>query len=102
MEGQVSQLEARLRRREQELGQALAEGRGLSKLERARLEGLHAAELRERDEQLLRFQMELEGLVLALRQWQGQGQGQGQGPGQGLGPEAGLPVGYRASEPMLV
>jgi len=70
MEAQVAQLETRLARREQEFSQAAAQGRSAAKMERARLEALHAAELRERDEQLVRFQQELEQLVYALRQWQ--------------------------------
>ena len=63
-------LETRLQRREKELTQAAEDGRNASKLERARLEALHLQELREKDEQLVRFQQELEQLVYALRQWQ--------------------------------
>jgi len=70
MEAQLSALESRLQRRERELTAAVEEGRNASKIERARLEALHAAELRERDEQLVKFQQELETLVYALRQWQ--------------------------------
>jgi hypothetical protein len=70
MEAQLSALESRLQRRERELTAAVEEGRSASKIERARLEALHAAELRERDEQLVKFQQELETLVYALRQWQ--------------------------------
>ena len=34
------------------------------------MEALHQAEIREKDEQLVRFQQELEQLVYCLRQWQ--------------------------------
>ena len=36
----------------------------------ARLRGMHEQECREKDEQLARFQEELQHLVMALRQWQ--------------------------------
>jgi len=70
LETQVAHLELRLARREQELMSAIDEGRSSSKIERARLEAIHRQELREKDEQLVKFQSELEQLVYALRQWQ--------------------------------
>ena len=70
LETQVAHLELRLARREQELMSAIEEGRSNSKIERARLEAIHRQELREKDEQLVKFQSELEQLVYALRQWQ--------------------------------
>jgi len=70
LETQVAHLELRLARREQELMSAIDEGRSNSKIERARLEAIHRQELREKDEQLVKFQSELEQLVYALRQWQ--------------------------------
>ena len=88
----MAQLETRLRRREQELSQVVSEGRSAAKLERARLEALHAAELREKDGQLVRFQQELEQLVLALRQWQYAAQQAGGEAGAGAGAGAGSPA----------
>ena len=89
MESQVQQLEIRLQRREQELAQVVSEGRSAHLMERARLEALHAQELRERDEQLVRFQNELEQLVYALRQWQhAAGAPGGAGAGAGTGTDA--------------
>lgn len=73
MEQQLSALEARLVRREKELMGAMEEGKVAARIEAARLQSMHAQELRERDEQLLRFQREMEGLVQALRQWQHSG-----------------------------
>ena len=69
-ETQIGSLEKRLIRREKELQVAIDEGKSASKLERARLESIHREELREKDEQLVKFQAELEQLVYALRQWQ--------------------------------
>jgi len=69
-ETQIGSLEKRLVRREKELQVAIDEGKSASKLERARLESIHREELREKDEQLVKFQGELEQLVYALRQWQ--------------------------------
>jgi hypothetical protein len=70
MEQQLSALESRLERREKELMGAIEEGKVAARIETARLQSMHSQELRERDEQLLRFQREMEGLVYALRQWQ--------------------------------
>jgi hypothetical protein len=70
LETQITHLELRLARREGELMSALEQGRSASKIERARLEAIHASELREKDEQLVKFQTGLEQLVYALRQWQ--------------------------------
>jgi len=70
MESSLAQVETRLQRRERELMSALEEGRTAAKMERARMDAIHAQEIREKDEQLVRFQNELEQLVLALRQWQ--------------------------------
>jgi hypothetical protein len=67
LESQLGQLEGRLERRERELLAAVEEGRSAARVERARLESLHAQELREKDEQLLRFKTELESLVTDLR-----------------------------------
>ena len=41
-----------------------------ARMERSRMCALHASELREKDEQLVRFQGDLETLVYSLRQWQ--------------------------------
>lgn len=70
MERHVKALETRLTRRETELMGAIESSKTGAKLERARLEALHQAEIREKDEQLVRFQQELEQLVYCLRQWQ--------------------------------
>ena len=77
MERHVKALETRLSRRETELMGAIESSKTAAKLERARLEALHQAEVREKDEQLVRFQQELEQLVYCLRQWQMEAKAQG-------------------------
>lgn len=66
------QLEQRLKRRDHELSAALEEGRSHSKMELARLHAIHEQELREKDEQLLKFQNQLEELVGAIRHFKQQ------------------------------
>ena len=41
-----------------------------SRLENARLQALHVQQISEKDQQLARFQSDLERLVKALKQWQ--------------------------------
>lgn len=60
-------MERRLEKREKELMAAVEEGKNASLIERSRLESLHMQELREKDEQLLRFKTELESLIFELR-----------------------------------
>lgn len=67
MEGQLRAMEDRLRRRDAEVATAVEESRAAGRLERARLQALHEQELREKDEQLVHFQEELQLLVLSLR-----------------------------------
>jgi hypothetical protein len=71
LESHVVELETRLSRREADLQSAIENSRAGNKMERARMQAIHAAEIREKDEQLVKFQTELEQLVYALRQWQG-------------------------------
>jgi len=68
MDVQVKAIEARFTRREKELECIVEETRAASKMERARMAGLHAQELADKDAQLARFRAELEGLVRALRE----------------------------------
>lgn len=70
METQLRALEDRLKRRDAELQQAVEESRSSGRIERARLLAMHAQELREKDEQLFRFQEELQRLVAALKMQQ--------------------------------
>jgi hypothetical protein len=77
MERSIKALEKRLMRRESELLGAIDQSKTAGKMERARLEAIHAAEIREKDEQLVRFQQELEQLVYCLRQWQMEAQSKG-------------------------
>jgi hypothetical protein len=70
MERHIKSLETRLGRRESELLGAIESSKTGAKLERARLDAMHQTEIREKDEQLVRFQQELEQLVYCLRQWQ--------------------------------
>jgi peptidoglycan hydrolase CwlO-like protein len=67
MENQVVTIETRFLRRERELEALVEETRASNKVERARLAALHAQDLHEKDEQLLRFKSELEVLVAALK-----------------------------------
>ena len=67
MEQHVVSIETRFLRRERELESLVEDTRATSKVERARLAALHAAELHDKDEQLLRFKSELEVLVAALK-----------------------------------
>ena len=77
MERHIKSLESRLGRRESELIGAIESSKTAAKLERARLDALHQTEIREKDEQLVRFQQELEQLVYCLRQWQMEAQSKG-------------------------
>ena len=63
MESQLNMVEQRLQRREKELISQIDESKINSKLERSRLIAQHEQELLEKDEQLLRFQYEMEYLV---------------------------------------
>ncbi|KAJ1436618.1 hypothetical protein B484DRAFT_253577 [Ochromonadaceae sp. CCMP2298] len=74
MEASIEALEGRLKRRERELQGVVEETKAAAQLERARLESLHAQEVREKDEQLVRFQQELLHLVSALKHWQSEGE----------------------------
>ena len=67
MENQVVTIETRFLRRERELEALVEETRASNKVERARLAALHAQDLHEKDEQMLRFKSELEVLVAALK-----------------------------------
>lgn len=70
MEAHIADVEARMRRRESEITSQLEEHRVNSRLDRSRLIAQHDAELLEKDEQLLRFQNELERLVTLFRDQQ--------------------------------
>ena len=70
LESHVEQLEGRILRREKELQGAVEESKAAGRVERARLESLHRQEMREKDEQVLRFKTELEALIYELRQQQ--------------------------------
>lgn len=70
MESYLKQLEGRYDRRERELNNTVEDVKTNAKMERARMQAIHAQECREKDEQLVRFQGDLEQLVYALRQWQ--------------------------------
>ena len=95
MEKHVNMLEKRLGRRESELISAIEETKTASKMERARLEALHQYEIREKDEQLVRFQQELEQLVYCLRQWQMEAQSKGSSSAiRGTEGALGAPLGY--------
>jgi hypothetical protein len=67
MEAHINDVESRLQRREIELTTQLDNARMDIKLERGRMKAQHDAELLEKDEQLLRFQTELEHLVQLFR-----------------------------------
>ena len=67
MENQILHLDSRLQRREKELMSAIDEGKIAAKMELGRLQAIHMQELREKDEQLVRFQVELESLVSSLK-----------------------------------
>jgi hypothetical protein len=70
MESQLNQLDGRLKRREKELLSQIDDARTNHKLERARALAQHQQELLEKDEQLLKFQTELEFLVRCFQQQQ--------------------------------
>lgn len=70
METHLRMLENRADRRERELSATVDDVRATSRIETARLQATHAQECREKDEQLVRFQGDLELLVRSLRQWQ--------------------------------
>lgn len=67
LEGQVNGLEKKLARRDVELQSALEEGRKAMKFERMRLQAFHEQEMREKDEQLKGFQVDLEELISAFK-----------------------------------
>lgn len=67
MEGHLNSLETKLARRDKELQHTLEEGKKSIQLERIRLQAFHEQELREKDDQLKRFQIELEELISAMR-----------------------------------
>ena len=70
MESHIADVEGRMRRREHEITSQLEEHRVNARLDRNRLVSQHDAELLEKDEQLLRFQNELERLVVLFRDQQ--------------------------------
>ena len=70
MESHLRNLESRADRRERELQTKIEDVKCTAKLEYARLQSIHSQECREKDEQLVRFQGDLEILVRSLRQWQ--------------------------------
>lgn len=70
LESHLRMLEGRADRRERELQATVDDVKSTSKIEYARLQAIHSQECREKDEQLVRFQGDLEHLVRALRQWQ--------------------------------
>jgi hypothetical protein len=70
MEAHLKGLESRADRRERELRAAVEDVKVTSRIEMARLQAIHEQESAEKDEQLLRFQEDLERLVRSLRQWQ--------------------------------
>ena len=70
METQLSTLESRLQRREKELMSVIDEGKIASKMELTRMQSLYNQELKDKDDQLVRFQNELELLVSQIRLWQ--------------------------------
>ena len=69
LESQVNRLEEKILRREKELQGMLDEAKAAAKLELSRLKSIHSQELVEKDQQLARFQRELEELVGALRRY---------------------------------
>jgi hypothetical protein len=70
MEAHLKAIESRADRRERELRAAVEDVKATSRIEMARLQAIHGQESAEKDEQLLRFQEDLERLVRSLRQWQ--------------------------------
>ena len=70
MEQQLITIESRMARREQELLGAVEAGELAMRMDRSRLQAIHEQEIREKDEQLIKFQSELSQLVYCLRQWQ--------------------------------
>ena len=70
MESHLRNLESRADRRERELRATVEDVKATAKLEYARLQAIHSQECREKDEELVRFQRDLELLVRSLRQWQ--------------------------------
>ena len=73
LETHLEQLELRLQRRERELLLAVDEAKSAARVEMGRLSSIHQQELRDKDEQLLRFRGELEGLANELRKQIGAG-----------------------------
>lgn len=69
LESQLRHVEERLQRREKDLMAAIEDGKATATLEQSRMLALHAQELHEKDEQLRRFQEDLQQLVQALRVW---------------------------------
>lgn len=67
VERQVKVLEDKIFRREEELQAMIEETRAAAKIERSRLKSIHEQELFEKDDQLRKFQYQLEDLVEALR-----------------------------------
>ena len=70
MEAHLKALESRADRREREFRTAVEDVKATSRIEMARLQAIHGQESAEKDEQLIRFQEDLERLVRSLRQWQ--------------------------------
>ena len=70
MESNLRNLESRADRRERELRATVDDVKATAKLEYARLQAIHSQECREKDEELVRFQRDLELLVRSLRKWQ--------------------------------
>jgi chromosome segregation ATPase len=67
VERKVKILEDKILRREEELQAMIEETRAAAKIERSRLKSIHEQELFEKDDQLRKFQYQLEDLVDALR-----------------------------------
>mmetsp|Transcript_21534 Transcript_21534/g.31284 ORF Transcript_21534/g.31284 Transcript_21534/m.31284 type:complete len:1684 (+) Transcript_21534:93-5144(+) len=68
MESKLSAIEDRLKNRERELLGALEQAKVAANMDRLRLQAIHEHEIREKDEQLMQFQLELEQLVSAMQQ----------------------------------
>jgi hypothetical protein len=70
LESHLKALEGRADRRERELRAVVEDVKATSRLEHARLQALHVQQISDKDQQLARFQSDLERLVGALKQWQ--------------------------------
>ena len=70
LESHLKALEGRADRRERELRAVVEDVKATSRLEHARLQAMHVQEINDKDQQLARFQSDLERLVRALKQWQ--------------------------------